>query len=68
VGAEFLEGGAGEGTRAKESQEVVKDFRIGPPGMLGRDGVEHQGLQAPRASYGASAELSPPSGPAAGRG
>ncbi len=46
MGAEFLEGGAGEGTASEEGQEVIESLPVGPPGVLGRDGVEDERFEA----------------------
>jgi hypothetical protein len=48
VGTKLLQRRPGERTRAEEGQEVIEGLPVGPPGVLGRDGVEHQRLEALR--------------------
>jgi hypothetical protein len=45
VGTKLLQRRPGEGTAA-EGQEVVERLPVRPPGVLGRHGVQHQGLEA----------------------
>src|SRR5258708_33561948 len=64
MGAEFLERRPGEGAGSEEGQEVVESLPVGPPGVLGRHGVQHEGFEAGDELAGAApggwAPVSPP--------